>query len=552
MSSRADLLQQQKNMTDLLASMGTSKISEFLEPEQLSRLEALGIEITARTIAEFFSAESGIDVMKNEKLRLELFMTRDRADLLSFLGGDEGRLGDALLLFNRFSWGDNNKSRKFLHFFGLEPELLDRPPLDRSASHAVLVEKPLHGYQNWLRKSILEQLNNNEVKRFILHMPTGSGKTRTSLEAIVDFVRGLRNSDTVVVWFAHSDELCEQAFESICNIWKTHGSESAQLIKLWGGRETVELESSAPKFVVTSFQTAYKILHTDNDARFSMFAAIRRQCSVLIVDEAHQSTAPTYRDAIELFSNPNTKIIGLTATPGRHHLGQDSGETFDLANFYGGNKIDILDDEGKKLQNPIEFLTAKGILSYVDRYQLNSGQDFELSESEMRHISEQLDIPGKVLKRIGKNAARTNLVATHAVHLVRDYGSSVIIFAPSKDNAVELSSLLLYSGIEAASVTGESSPVNRRDSIQSFKDGGISVLVNFGVLTTGFDAPNIDAVIVARPTTSVVLYSQMIGRGLRGPAMGGTEACKIIDVVDNILNMPPSDDAFRYFDDFYS
>jgi DNA repair protein RadD len=48
-----------------------------------------------------------------------------------------------------------------------------------------------------------------------------------------------------------------------------------------------------------------------------------------------------------------------------------------------------------------------------------------------------------------------------------------------------------------------------------------------------------------------VLYSQMIGRGLRGPSMGGTKTCKIIDVVDNILNMPRSDDAFRYFDEFY-
>ena len=174
-----------------------------------------------------------------------------------------------------------------------------------------------------------------------------------------------------------------------------------------------------------------------------------------------------------------------------------------------------------------------------------------MSASEIRHISEQLDIPAKVLKRIGKNAARTDLVATHAAHLVREYNCSVIIFAPSKDNAVELASLLLYSGIDAASVTGESSPISRRDSIKSFKDGDLSVLVNFGVLTTGFDAPNIDAVIVARPTTSVVLYSQMIGRGLRGPSMGGTKTCKIIDVVDNILNMPRSDDAFRYFDEFY-
>ena len=63
---------------------------------------------------------------------------------------------------------------------------------------------------------------------------------------------------------------------------------------------------------------------------------------------------------------------------------------------------------------------------------------------------------------------------------------------------------------------------------------GDCVITNFGVLTTGFDAPAIDTVIVARPTASSVLYEQMIGRGMRGPEFGGTERCLIIDVEDNL------------------
>ena len=63
--------------------------------------------------------------------------------------------------------------------------------------------------------------------------------------------------------------------------------------------------------------------------------------------------------------------------------------------------------------------------------------------------------------------------------------------------------------------------------------GEIDVLLNFGVLSTGFDAPNVRTVVIARPTTSVILYSQMLGRGLQGPKMGGTAQCTLVDVRDH-------------------
>ena len=77
-------------------------------------------------------------------------------------------------------------------------------------------------------------------------------------------------------------------------------------------------------------------------------------------------------------------------------------------------------------------------------------------------------------------------------------------------------------------------------------------MTNFGVLTTGFDAPGIEVVIIARPTTSIVLYSQMVGRGLRGKKMGGTEKVEIINVKDNIQNLPSIYDAFTYFNHLFN
>lgn len=541
----------QKHLVRALTTLGAAKLSDFLGKDQTERLNALGIEITAATMAEFFVAERGVDIFTNSELRLEMFLTFPTVALSRFLESDGQRLGDLIVQFNRFNWGDNDKSRRFLSLLGVSAQLLEKPSIDKTSSVSILVQNPLHLYQNWLRKKVLHELQSCESQRFLLHMPTGAGKTRTALEAVVDYIRSQLDSDITIVWFAHSDELCVQACESMQIGWGLHGSEEMQMLKLWGSRPIPELNSKHPKFVVTSFQTAYQMLQTASDERFALFAEIKRKCRILIVDEAHQSTAPTYKEAIELFSNPRTKVVGLTATPGRHHVNQDGGETDQLSRFYSGRKISIVDDKGQPLSNPIEFLTKKGILSKVDRYQLNTGQDFELSPAEIRYIEQQLEIPANVLKKIGKNAARTNLVASHAANLAVNDSASVIIFAPSKDNAVELASLLLYKGIEAGSVTGDTPAAVRREIIDLFKEGKVSVLVNYGVLTTGFDAPNIDAVIVARPTTSVVLYSQMIGRGLRGPAMGGTYDCKIIDVVDNIVNMPTSEMAFTYFDEYY-
>lgn len=73
--------------------------------------------------------------------------------------------------------------------------------------------------------------------------------------------------------------------------------------------------------------------------------------------------------------------------------------------------------------------------------------------------------------------------------------------------------------------------------MDAFKKGEIEFLLNYGVLTTGFDAPKTEYIMICRPTTSVVLYEQIVGRGLRGPRFGGTEHCTIIDFADNLLRL---------------
>jgi superfamily II DNA or RNA helicase len=93
---------------------------------------------------------------------------------------------------------------------------------------------------------------------------------------------------------------------------------------------------------------------------------------------------------------------------------------------------------------------------------------------------------------------------------------------------------LCVSGIPAAAVSGDTPRAARRWFLDRFQSGALRVLCNYSVLTTGFDAPKTDMVLIARQVKSPVRYMQMVGRGLRGPANGGTERCRIVTVLDNL------------------
>lgn len=93
---------------------------------------------------------------------------------------------------------------------------------------------------------------------------------------------------------------------------------------------------------------------------------------------------------------------------------------------------------------------------------------------------------------------------------------------------------------------------SRRRIVDGFRTGEYDVLFNYGVLSTGFDAPRIKTIIITRPTASIVLYSQMIGRGLRGPKMGGSEICNLIDIKDNYTNFGGVEDVYTFFEEYWN
>ncbi len=532
-----------------IAKIGLSSLSSCLGFDRINRLHELNIKVTAHNIAHAAFQEQGFDLFKNQKIRKHVLDVLPSERLSQIYGVSTSQLDTQK--FARFQWTKNSATEKFLSIFNVElDEAFSTDDQELSFETIAKVDRSLFDYQDEIRKKLNTFLKDNNLRRVIVHMPTGSGKTRTTIEMISDFVRS-RETDEVrlVVWMAHSDELCEQAVQAFVDTWSRIGTEEANVYRLWGGRKIRKVDLTKPTFLVTSFQTCHSAIVSDSNERFEIMSSLRHECDLLVVDEAHMSTAPTFQRAINFLCNQSTKLVGLSATPGRHHIGSDEDATIELAKFYENNKITLKGEE--VTDNPIEYLQNRKILSRVNRVKLNTGVDIEFSKNAIATVSNYLDIPREVLTKLGQNVQRTLNVATRVIDLASIQNKQTIVFCPSKENAIDLAVLLHEKGCLARAITSDTPIFARRHWLEEFKLKKVKVLTNFGVLTTGFDAPQIEGVIIARPTTSVVLYSQMVGRGLRGTAVGGTENCTLVDVIDNFRNMPPIPQAFTFFDEHF-
>ena len=102
------------------------------------------------------------------------------------------------------------------------------------------------------------------------------------------------------------------------------------------------------------------------------------------------------------------------------------------------------------------------------------------------------------------------MIIEHIIELGKVQKKKILVFAASVKHAHILTTILNCYGLSAKSITNYSSITDRRNNIKNFKEGSTQILVNYNVLSTGFDEPKTDCIVIARPTFSVVLYSQMI------------------------------------------
>jgi DNA repair protein RadD len=438
-------------------------------------------------------------------------------------------------------WRNTTITEMILTAFGLDPALAPRPKLP---SHSVISitppDQPYRQLKDYQFELLIEASRRLRIpcSRFVIQMPTGAGKTRTAIELVCG---QLNECFKTVIWLAHSEELCEQAVHTFQDIWKHVGTVPVDLVCQFGNAEKFTALNGNRAFVVASFQRFFSMLQGE---KLSVFLESLPDVGLVIVDEAHKVIAPTYKAVTKALIGKGTMCVGLTATPGRSAINLD--ENKELADFFFEKIVTFSSGDTP----PVQFLRNKGVLAHADYDQLLTNLDFELTEKERKHLEDFFDFPPGLLKRMGSNSVR-NAEIVKRLQVEANQGACVLFFACSLEHSKFICSTLNFLGISAAHIDGSTPRERRKHLVEGYRTGAIQVLCNYGVLATGFDAPRTDVVFISRPTASVVLYSQMIGRGLRGPAVGGTDHCKVIDVRDNIKGFSDQNSVYAYFDGYW-
>lgn len=158
------------------------------------------------------------------------------------------------------------------------------------------------------------------------------------------------------------------------------------------------------------------------------------------------------------------------------------------------------------------------------------------SFKDLESIAQLTNIPLNILKMLGEDEQR-NLKIIYEVERLLSRHTRLILFAPSVDSSNFQTSILRARGHDAFSITSETDQIKRKLFIEKYKndDPHPKILCNYGVLTTGFDAPKTSAAVIARPTLSLVLYSQMIGLAIRGVKAGGNSEAEVLTGIDREL-----------------
>ncbi len=501
--------------TRFFASISDGDLRRFVDPPILSILDALfagrivgdALRCVASTLVDL---DALLAEPETRNVIVGLVTGTKRVEL-------EARVGRNVATSR--SWTDNEVTR-VREFFGFDDE-----PRVRTFVPAITESEPLYGLFDHQRKAVKQLIPflGQDARRAVLHLPTGVGKTRTAMHVVAEWLR--TNDPSVVVWLGSGTELLEQAVAAFESAWEHLGDRPVQIGSLWGDRN-ISLESFQDGFLAVGLAKAWAMISRSDPGWAARLASRVR---LVVFDEAHQSIAPTYRRITEeLALSYSCAVLGLTATPGRTWADIDQDGA--LAEFYSYNKVG-LEVPG---DNPIEYLIEQGYLARPIFRTLLAESGLVLNDHDLKQIARNLDIPSTIVESLSMSQQYVTAVLGAIQELVDNGHHRLLVFASSVRHAQILTALLVARQIRSAAITARTYQRARYRSIQAFRatDRLPMVLVNYGVLTTGFDAPGVDSIVIARPTKSLVLYSQMIGRGIRGPRAGGTKSCEIVTVVD--------------------
>ncbi|KAM7185033.1 P-loop containing nucleoside triphosphate hydrolase protein [Rhypophila sp. PSN 637] len=356
----------------------------------------------------------------------------------------------------------------------------------------------LRDYQEECIQSVLSGIENGH-KRLGISLATGSGKTVVFTQ-LIDRVKALSDIATQTLIIAHRRELVEQAARHC------EGAYPDKKIDIEMGK------LSASGFADITVASLQSITSQDRMLKFDP-----ARFKLVLVDEAHHIVAPGYLRILQHFGlstkqpgSPN--LVGVSATFSRFD-GLKLGAAIDEI-VYHKDYVEMIGD--KWLTNVI-FTTVK---STADLSKVRTKGRAGSGEFETGSLSEAV------------NTNEINGIAIRAWNAKAAGRKSTLVFCVDINHVVSMTKRFRHYGFDARYVTGETPIKERAERLDAFKRGDFPVLVNCGVFTEGTDIPNIDCILLARPTKSRNLLIQMIGRGMR--LYPGKENCHVIDMVSTL------------------
>ncbi len=349
---------------------------------------------------------------------------------------------------------------------------------------------------------------------------------------------------------AQKSELLDQACDSMEQLWPWLGQESGKALRVyryWGATRFSPELPEQPTLVVASSQQ----LLARTQANDPFASAILSRARLLVIDEAHHALAAGHQGIIAAYEGAGDRrtrrTLGLSATPGRSNL-VDTQQSRQLAELF---QQTLIVPHVAERGGALKWFQDAGYLAHISHRdcKVQSQVAQTLGKLKRAHEVEKQagyrDYTLEFLGVVGEDSMRNRAILKELSALHTE-GRHLLVFCCNIAQAELLSQALTLQGTTAGLIHHEIDKRDRQHTIAQFRRGQIRVLLNVEVLTTGFDAPKVDTIVMCRPTLSRVLYEQMVGRGMRGPQMGGTESCLIVDFTTNFgkFDEPQAWEAF--------
>ncbi|WP_026575703.1 DEAD/DEAH box helicase family protein [Bacillus sp. UNC438CL73TsuS30] len=362
------------------------------------------------------------------------------------------------------------------------PRQMDEPPLKEMIKETTIKYGEIQ--PRFAQSEALEELNKTleeDYNSALVVMATGLGKTYLAGFFAKNFDR--------ILFVAHREEILHQARDSFQRIMpdKSFG--------IYNGKE----KEGQADIIFASIYTLSMRVHLEQ-FRPDEF-------DLIIVDEFHHAAADSYKRALEYFQP--SFLLGITATPDRN----DNKDVYAICDGNVAFRLDFLEAIQRKWLSPFKYF---GVYDDTDYSQITwLGNRYDEEELLQAQLKEEL--------------------AQKILHAWKDKKQTRTLgFCSSIKQANFLSDYFNRNGYRTVSLHSQQIAVGRKEAIQQLSNGDIDVIFTVDLFNEGVDIPSVDTLLFVRPTESLTVFTQQIGRGLR--LHPGKETCVIVDLIGNYRN----------------